>query len=91
MPAGKAWPTLPDRVFGSDGFDVAFECAGVQAALDAVVDSIQKGGTIVAVAVYEHKPTVDMSVLGDRELTLVGTLMYKYEDYVRAVELIGTG
>ena len=44
-------------VFGSDGFDVAFECAGVQSALDAVVDSIQKGGTIVAVAVYEHRPT----------------------------------
>ena len=32
-----------------------------------------------------------MSVLGDRELMLVGTLMYKYEDYTRAVELIGTG
>jgi 2-desacetyl-2-hydroxyethyl bacteriochlorophyllide A dehydrogenase len=79
------------RAFGDEGFDVAFECAGVQPALDAAVATIQKGGTIVVVAVYEHRPTVDMSVVGDRELKLVGTLMYKREDYVRAVELIGSG
>lgn len=79
------------RVFGPEGFDVALECAGVQAALDAVVDTVQKGGLIVAVAVYEEKPQVDMSVLGDRELSLIGTLMYKYEDYQKAVELIDFG
>lgn len=79
------------RVFGDNGFDVAFECAGTQPALDAVVAAVQKGGTIVVVAVYEHKPTVDMSVVGDRELKLVGTLMYKHEDYVRAVQLIASG
>ena len=79
------------RVFGDAGFDVAFECAGVQPALDAVVDSIEKGGTIVAVAVYEEKPRVDMSIVGDRELSIVGTLMYKKEDYTRAVELIASG
>ena len=78
------------RSFGEEGFDVAFDCAGVQATLDAVVENIQKGGTIVAVAVYEHKPAVDMSVVGDRELTIVGTLMYKYADYTRAVELIAS-
>ena len=79
------------RVFGPDGFDIALECAGVQPALDAVVDTVQKGGLIVAVAVYEEKPQVDMSVLGDRELSLIGTLMYKYEDYQKAVELIDFG
>ena len=79
------------RVFGDNGFDVALECAGVQSALDTTVAAIQKGGTIVVVAVYEHRPTVDMSVVGDRELKLVGTLMYKREDYIRAVELIASG
>ena len=79
------------RCFGNDGFDAAFDCAGAQAALDTIIDSIQKGGTIVVVAVYEHRPTLDMSMVGDRELRLTGTLMYKYEDYVRAVELISAG
>jgi threonine dehydrogenase-like Zn-dependent dehydrogenase len=32
-----------------------------------------------------------MAVIGDRELSLIGTLMYKHEDYLRAVELIGRG
>jgi len=79
------------RCFGEAGFDVAFECAGVEPALASVVDSIEKGGRIVAVAVYEESPRVDMSVVGDRELSIVGTLMYKKEDFTEAVELVAGG
>lgn len=79
------------RVFGDEGFDVAFEAAGAEAALAAAVDDIQKGGDIVVIGVFEEKPRVDMSIVGDRELSLIGTLMYKHEDYVRAVELIEKG
>lgn len=79
------------RCFGEAGFNVAFECAGVEPALAAVVDSIEKGGDIVAVAVYEEHPRVDMSVVGDRELTVIGTLMYKKEDFTEAVELVAGG
>jgi threonine dehydrogenase-like Zn-dependent dehydrogenase len=32
-----------------------------------------------------------MSVVGDRELSLIGTLMYKHEDYLEAVRLIAEG
>jgi L-iditol 2-dehydrogenase len=79
------------RVFGPDGFDVAFECAGVQAAIDAVIGGIQKGGTIVLVAVYGEKPLVDTGLIQDRELNVFGTLMYRREDFERAVELIRAG
>ncbi|WP_299549855.1 alcohol dehydrogenase catalytic domain-containing protein [Seonamhaeicola sp.] len=79
------------RAFGSKGFDVAFECAGVEVALDTLVQNINKGGDIIAVAVYGDRPKVDVSVLGDRELRLIGTLMYKHEDYEEAVEMIGLG
>ena len=79
------------RVFGEEGFEVGFECSGVEPALSALVDAVEKGGTIVAVAVYEDKPRVDMSIVGDRELKIVGTLMYTHADYVRAVELIASG
>ncbi len=83
--------TAAKRVFGETGFEVAFECAGVEIALDAAVQSINKGGKIVAVAVYEDRPRVDMAIVGDRELSLIGTLMYKQEDYQEAVTLIGNG
>jgi L-iditol 2-dehydrogenase len=79
------------RTLGADGFDVAFECAGVQAAIDEAVGGIQKGGTIILVAVYADRPHMDTALIQDRELNVLGTLMYKREDFERAVELIGTG
>ena len=79
------------RVFGEEGFDVAFEAVGVEATMDAAVDTIQKGGTIVVLGVFGEKPRIDMSIVGDRELSIIGTLMYKHEDYVKAVELIASG
>jgi 2-desacetyl-2-hydroxyethyl bacteriochlorophyllide A dehydrogenase len=79
------------RVFGSGGFDVAFECAGVEETINAAIGTIQKGGTIVLVGVYGNRPTLDIGLVQDRELNLVGTLMYKYEDFTRAVELMAAG
>jgi 2-desacetyl-2-hydroxyethyl bacteriochlorophyllide A dehydrogenase len=79
------------RVFGDDGYSVAFEAVGVEATMADAVDTIEKGGTIMVVGVFGEKPRIDMSVVGDRELNLVGTLMYKHEDYEKAVELIASG
>ena len=45
----------------------------------------------MAVAVYDEKPRVDMAVVGDRELTIVGSLMYQYADYEEAVQRIASG
>lgn len=55
------------------------------------MDTIQKGGTIVVVGIFGEKPRVDMSVVGDQELNLIGILMYKHQDYEKAVELIASG
>jgi len=79
------------RAFGKAGFDAAFECAGVEATLDAAVTTIEKGGTIVAVGVYGDRPRVNMGLVQDRELNLIGTLMYQYGDFVKAVRLMRGG
>ncbi len=76
------------RVFGEDGFDVAFECAGVEATITAAVETIAKGGTIIVVGVFADKPRVDLGLVQDRELNLRGTLMYQRRDYEQAVALI---
>ena len=80
-----------EQVFGREGFDVAFECAGAEASLDDAVQHIEKGGDIVVVGVYGEHPRVDMSVVGDRELTLIGTLMYQQSDYEQAVKWVANG
>jgi 2-desacetyl-2-hydroxyethyl bacteriochlorophyllide A dehydrogenase len=79
------------RVFGKEGFDVGFEAVGVESALDDAVQHINKGGRIVVLGVFGARPRVDMSIVGDRELCLIGTLMYKHEDYDQAVAWIASG
>jgi L-iditol 2-dehydrogenase len=77
--------------FGADGFDVAFDCAGVEGALTDAIANVQKGGVIVLVAVYGEPVRLNTAIIQDRELSVRGTLMYHYRDFVRAVELIESG
>jgi threonine dehydrogenase-like Zn-dependent dehydrogenase len=79
------------RVFGERGIDIVFDCAGVQDTISTAVDTVNKGGTIVVVAVYGESPRVDLAVVGDRELSIVGTLMYQRADYEEAVRRIASG
>ena len=79
------------RVFGPEGFDVAFECVGVEPTVTAAIAGIQKGGTIVIVGVFAEKPRIDLGLVQDRELNIRGTLMYRRQDYLRAVALLSTG
>jgi 2-desacetyl-2-hydroxyethyl bacteriochlorophyllide A dehydrogenase len=79
------------RVFGESGFGIALECVGVEATLSAAIGAIGKGGRIVVVGVFGEKPRVAMGLVQDRELMLIGTLMYRYPDYERAVAMISSG
>ncbi len=79
------------RVFGEEGFDVAFECVGVEETITAAVEGIQKGGTIIVVGVFGERPRVDLGYVQDRELNIRGTMMYQREDYERAIERIASG
>ena len=90
-PKEESLKEAAERVFDSSGFEIAFECAGIEATMTEVIETIQKGGTIVVVGVFAEKPRIDLGFVQDRELSLIGTLMYKYEDYQRAVELIDNG
>lgn len=79
------------RTFGPQSFSVALECVGIEATMTDAIENIAKGGTIVVVGVFGDKPRVDMGLVQNNELTLVGTLMYKKEDYLNAVELMNMG
>lgn len=79
------------RTFGPQSFKVGFECVGIEATMTDVIENIAKGGTIVVVGVFGDKPRVDMGLVQNNELNLVGTLMYQKEDYLKAVELISSG
>lgn len=79
------------RDFGPDQADLILECVGVQETITQAVGHARKGTTIVVVGVFGKKPEVDLGLVQDRELSLVGTLMYQKRDYARAIELVAGG
>jgi 2-desacetyl-2-hydroxyethyl bacteriochlorophyllide A dehydrogenase len=77
--------------FGNQGFRVGFEAAGVQSSLDALMANVEKGGDIIILGVYSQNPTVNMYYLGEHELNVFGSMMYRKEDYEAAVKMIDSG
>ncbi len=77
--------------FGAEKADLMLECVGVEPTITDAIKNARKGTTIVIVGVFGKKPQVDLGLVQDRELTLVGTLMYQKADYERAVELVASG
>ena len=77
--------------FGASRADLILECVGAQATASQAVAVARKGSTIVIVGVFGEQPRVDLGLVQDRELTLVGTLMYQKPDYAHAIELVSSG
>jgi L-iditol 2-dehydrogenase len=77
--------------FGPDRADLILECVGAQETITQAVNDARKGTTIVIVGVFGTKPIVDLGLVQDRELKLVGTLMYQNSDYEVAIDLVSRG
>jgi L-iditol 2-dehydrogenase len=90
-PGSETLAVASRRVFGGHGFDLAFECVGVEATLAAATENLAKGGTLVVVGVFGDKPRMDLGLVQDRELSITGTLMYQRPDYEQAVAWIESG
>lgn len=77
-----------DSKFGPEGVDLSFECVGIEATVHQAILSNRKGTTIVIVGVFSKPVMVDMGLVQDRELRLLGTLMYTKTDFTEAIELL---
>lgn len=76
---------------GKDKADVIFECVGIDATMKQAIDYARKGSDIIVVGVFADLGTIDMGFVQDRELRLIGTAMYRVEDYIKAIELTEAG
>ena len=74
--------------FGPDKADVIYDCAGNDITMNSAIRSARKGSTIILVAVYAGMANVDLAVLNDHEIDLNTTMMYRHEDYLKAIELV---
>lgn len=76
--------------FGENRADAILECAGVQPTMEQAIRISRKGTDIIVVGVFGQKPVIDVGLVQDKELRVIGTLMYKEEDYHAAIELINS-
>ena len=77
--------------FGPDKADIIYDCAGNDITMGQAIKYAREGSTIILVAVYEGMAKVDLAVLNDHELDLNTTMMYRNEDYLKAISLVNEG
>ena len=83
--------TAVQEHFGEAKADLILECVGNPQTISQAVAVARKGTDIIVVGVFGDKPVVDMGTVQDRELRLIGTLMYREPDWKKAIELVESG
>lgn len=79
------------EAFGPDKADVIYDCCGNDITMGQAIKYARKGSTIILVAVYVGMAHVDLAVLNDHELDLNTSMMYRHEDYLKAIQLVSEG
>ena len=87
----KTLKEAAQELFGEEGYQVGFEVAGVEVSIRSLMETIEKGCDIVVVAVFAKDPALSMFYLGEHELRLIGSMMYRHEDYLTAIDYVSKG
>lgn len=79
------------HIYGPDGIDLSFECVGIAATVNTAIRVNRKGTRVVVVGVFEEDASIAIGLVQDREIELVGTLMYRREHFEEAIWLLQSG
>ena len=82
-------PPSPNDVV-NDAFDVALECSGHPAAMEAALGQLRRAGTLVLVGAGIKRPRFDNNRILLNELTITGSFVYDADGFERALELLAT-
>lgn len=74
-----------------EGIDFVFECAGNENSMRDAIKIVRKGGKIIVIGVFEKEININMAEIQDRELELIGSLMYTRRDITNAIDMIANG
>jgi 2-desacetyl-2-hydroxyethyl bacteriochlorophyllide A dehydrogenase len=70
---------------------VVIDCVSRESSVAQAVELVDKGGAIMIVGVSEGATPVPLGLIQDRELALIGNLMYVREDFTAAIDLLASG
>ncbi|MFD0483261.1 zinc-binding dehydrogenase [Kineococcus sp. GCM10028916] len=71
--------------------DVVFDCVSRESSVRQGIDLLRKGGTFVTVGVAAGPTTIPLDLVQDRELDLLGCLMFVREDVEEAITMLREG
>ncbi|MEV7969947.1 alcohol dehydrogenase catalytic domain-containing protein [Sphaerisporangium sp. NPDC088356] len=71
--------------------DVVFDCVARESTMAQAVELVDKGGTVVVVGVPAGPVAIPLHLVQDREITVIGSLMYVREDFAAAIDLLRSG
>jgi threonine dehydrogenase-like Zn-dependent dehydrogenase len=86
--AGKAPLDAANACTDGDGFDVVFEVSGSAGGVGLAIEAARVRGRIVQVGFFSMPPQADLFKLTLKELSLVGSRVYRNEDFRRTVRLL---
>ncbi|KAL1948316.1 hypothetical protein VTO73DRAFT_12391 [Trametes versicolor] len=72
------------------GVDVVVDCAGSQSTLDTALKATRAGGTIMNVAGWTERPTIDMNLMLMKELVLANSIAYA-GDHPELIQALADG
>jgi L-iditol 2-dehydrogenase len=78
------------REFGS-GADAVFECIGVDTSVNESFAHCTKGGTVVILGIFGEKQMTDLFTLQDKELRVIGSMLYVESDFEESIALSQEG
>jgi threonine dehydrogenase-like Zn-dependent dehydrogenase len=89
-------PTAPDAVEAALALlggpaAVVIDCVARESSVAQAVDLVDKGGAIMIVGVASGAVPVRLDLIQDRELSLIGNLMYVREDFTAAIDMLAAG
>ncbi len=67
------------QFLGAPGFDVVYECVGLDATINTAVQLTRKAGTIMVMGVFEKAPSFPMNLFQEGERTLLSSQAYAFE------------
>ena len=73
------------------GVDVALECVGMEASLNACVDAVRRQGTVVQVGLHIKRASIDAMQWALKDITVEATWCYPVQIWPRIARLIASG
>jgi len=87
-PQKETFEDCISRVFKKEGFQLAFEAAGAEAPIINAIKHIENGSEIIILGVFDEPAKIHMSLVCEREIKIIGSMMYKHDDYLEAIEFL---